>query len=226
MLTIFGGHFEIGAVQKYANLLDLVKSFPTSIFLAKIGIDTAEYEPLKVWRKIPFIIHWPPYSRYPSLLTNKSSQISNLLFFHEQQLDHPLSWGSRLKKMNPSLVVLSRWEKRGACQNFAATIYLFPQHWCKLQMPICHQWMVHLKVGDFSCRTIGFISLIHPTVLPTAEKRRYEILRKTRLERFAGIGDRAGLPNKIRMLYKVPTPAPNLIYGLSSFEFFPFPPVA
>ena len=64
--------------------------------------------------------------------------------------------------------------------------------------------MVHLKVGDFSCRTIGFISLIHPTVLPTAEKRRYEILRKTRLERFAGIGDRAGLPNKIRMLYKAP----------------------
>ena len=108
MLTIFGGHFEIGAVQKYANLVDLVKSFPTSIFLAKIGIDTAEYEPLKVWRKIPFIIHWPPYSRYPSLLTNKSSQISNLLFFHEQQLDHSLSWGSRLKKMNPSLVVLSR----------------------------------------------------------------------------------------------------------------------
>ena len=71
--------------------------------------------------------------------------------------------------------------------------------------------MVHSKVGDFSCRTIGFISLIHPTVLPTAEKRRYEILRKTRLERFAGIGDRAGLPNKIRMLYKVPTPAPNLL---------------
>ena len=66
--------------------------------------------------------------------------------------------------------------------------------------------MVHLKVGDCSCRTIGFISLIHPTVLPTAEKRRYEILRKTRLERFAGIGDRAGLPNKIRMLYKAPAP--------------------
>ena len=77
--------------------------------------------------------------------------------------------------------------------------------------------MVHSKVGDFSCRTIGFISLIHPTVLPTAEKRRYEILRKTRLERFAGIGDRAGLPNKIRMLYKVPTSAPNL---LDVFFFF------
>ena len=36
------------------------------------------------------------------------------------------------------------------------------------------------------------------------QKALYEILRKTRLERFAGINDRAGLPNKIRMLYKVP----------------------
>ena len=34
-------------------------------------------------------------------------------------------------------------------------------------------------------------------------KGRYESLRKMRLERFAGINDRAGLPNKIRMLYKV-----------------------
>ena len=33
MLTIFGGHFEIGAVQKYANLVDLGESFPTSIYL-------------------------------------------------------------------------------------------------------------------------------------------------------------------------------------------------
>ena len=37
------------------------------------------------------------------------------------------------------------------------------------------------------------------------QKALYEILRKTRLERFAGINDRAGLPNKIRMLYKVST---------------------
>ena len=36
------------------------------------------------------------------------------------------------------------------------------------------------------------------------QKALYEILRKTRLERFAGINDRAGLPNKIRMLYKAP----------------------
>ena len=31
--------------------------------LAKIGVDTAENEPLKVWRKIQFIIHSPPYSQ-------------------------------------------------------------------------------------------------------------------------------------------------------------------
>ena len=28
--------------------------------LAKISVDTAENEPLKVWRKIQFIIHSPP----------------------------------------------------------------------------------------------------------------------------------------------------------------------
>ena len=34
----------------HVNLVDLVKSFPTSIYyvLAKIGVDTAENEPLKV----------------------------------------------------------------------------------------------------------------------------------------------------------------------------------
>ena len=30
--------------------------------LGEIGVDTAENEPLKVWRKIQFIIHSPPYS--------------------------------------------------------------------------------------------------------------------------------------------------------------------
>ena len=35
MLTIFGWNFEIWAVQRYVNLVDLVKSFPTSIFLQK-----------------------------------------------------------------------------------------------------------------------------------------------------------------------------------------------
>ena len=31
--------------------------------LAKIGVDTAENEPLEVWGKIRFIIHLPPYLR-------------------------------------------------------------------------------------------------------------------------------------------------------------------
>ena len=45
----FGWNFEIWAVQKYVHLVDLVKSFPTSIYklFAKIGIDTAENEPSK-----------------------------------------------------------------------------------------------------------------------------------------------------------------------------------
>ena len=63
MLTIFGWNFEIWAVQKYLNLVDLVKSFPFPLFLnmffqqdpysneyllANIGVDTAENEPLEV----------------------------------------------------------------------------------------------------------------------------------------------------------------------------------
>ena len=35
------------------NLVDRVTSFPTSIYFAKIGVDTAENEPLKVWRRFP-----------------------------------------------------------------------------------------------------------------------------------------------------------------------------
>ena len=37
-------------MQQYANLVNLVKSFPTNIYLvlAKFGVDTAENEPLKV----------------------------------------------------------------------------------------------------------------------------------------------------------------------------------
>ena len=44
--TIFCWNFEVWAVQMYVNLVDLVKSFPTSIsyFTCKIGFDTAERE--------------------------------------------------------------------------------------------------------------------------------------------------------------------------------------
>ena len=49
-------------MQKHVNLVDLVKSFPTNIYLlAKIDVDTAENEPLTVWRKIQFIFHSPPF---------------------------------------------------------------------------------------------------------------------------------------------------------------------
>ena len=52
-LTKFSRIFGCGAVQKYVNLVDLVESFPTDSYsneylLAKIGVDTAENEPLKV----------------------------------------------------------------------------------------------------------------------------------------------------------------------------------
>ena len=44
----------MGAVQKCVNLVDLVKSFQTSIhyLLAKFGVDTAENRPLKVCQKL------------------------------------------------------------------------------------------------------------------------------------------------------------------------------
>ena len=44
---LFAEFFKVGAVQKSANLVDLVKSVQTSIYysLAKFGVDTAENEP-------------------------------------------------------------------------------------------------------------------------------------------------------------------------------------
>ena len=41
-------------VQQRVNLVDLVKSFESNIYylLAKIGVDTAENEPLKVCQKL------------------------------------------------------------------------------------------------------------------------------------------------------------------------------
>ena len=70
-LTKIFWNIEVWAVQKHVNLVDLVKSFPTNLLfeqiansneylLAKIGVDTAENEPLEGWRKIQFIIHSPP----------------------------------------------------------------------------------------------------------------------------------------------------------------------
>ena len=76
-------------MQKYVNLVDLVKTQELSneYLLAKIGVDTAENEPLKVWRKIQFIIHSPSYSTdillykfaYTSLLFSFQSSASEKL---------------------------------------------------------------------------------------------------------------------------------------------------
>ena len=43
--------------QELSNETD---SYSNEYLLAKIGVDTAENEPLKVWRKIQFNIHSPP----------------------------------------------------------------------------------------------------------------------------------------------------------------------
>ena len=59
MLMILGWNFEIWAVQKYVNLVSR-QELSNEYLLAKIGVDTAENEPLEVWGKIQFIIHLPP----------------------------------------------------------------------------------------------------------------------------------------------------------------------
>ena len=48
--TTFGWTFEVCTVQTCISLVDLVKSFPSNkYFIAKIGVDTAENKPLKIW---------------------------------------------------------------------------------------------------------------------------------------------------------------------------------
>ena len=47
----------------FLNLLFETDSYSNEYLLAKIGVDTAENEPLGVWGKIQFIIHSPPYLR-------------------------------------------------------------------------------------------------------------------------------------------------------------------
>ena len=58
MLTIFGWNFEIWAVQKYVNLVDLGESFPTSIYLQKSASIQPRTSPSKFEGKIQFIIKY------------------------------------------------------------------------------------------------------------------------------------------------------------------------
>ena len=62
-LTIFDWNFEVWAVQKYANLVDRVKSFPTSIYLQKSASIQPRTSPSKFGGKIQFTIHFTPYAR-------------------------------------------------------------------------------------------------------------------------------------------------------------------
>ena len=57
---MFEEKFELRERCKGVHCVDLGESFPTHIFLAKFGFDTAENEPLEVWGKIQFNIHSPP----------------------------------------------------------------------------------------------------------------------------------------------------------------------
>ena len=54
-------HFSVSPHVPFLNLLFEQIANSNEYLLAKIGVDTAENEPLKVWRKIQFIIHSSPY---------------------------------------------------------------------------------------------------------------------------------------------------------------------
>ena len=51
-MAIFDEKIEIRERCKGVHCVDLGESFPTSIYLQKIGVDTAENEPLEIWVKI------------------------------------------------------------------------------------------------------------------------------------------------------------------------------
>ena len=48
------------SLSLFLNLLFETDSYSNEYLLAKIGVDTAENEPLEVWGKIFNIIHWCP----------------------------------------------------------------------------------------------------------------------------------------------------------------------
>ena len=43
--------------------------------LAKIGVDTAENEPLEIWGKIQFIVHSPPYLQVVVAVEEREEQV-------------------------------------------------------------------------------------------------------------------------------------------------------
>ena len=53
-------HFSVSPHVPFLNLLFEQIANSNEYLLAKIGVDTAENEPLEVWGKIFNIIHWCP----------------------------------------------------------------------------------------------------------------------------------------------------------------------
>ena len=69
--------YWIPKVQRDVNLIDLVKSFQTNIFFAKIGVDTAENEPLKVhsiFKLWDLIFTEPPRPLPPAIRSPRVSE--------------------------------------------------------------------------------------------------------------------------------------------------------
>ena len=56
-----GESFSVSPHVPFLNLLFEQIANSNEYLLAKIGVDTAENEPLEVWGKIFNIIHWCPY---------------------------------------------------------------------------------------------------------------------------------------------------------------------
>ena len=67
MLTIFGWNFEIWAVQKNVNLVDLVKSFPTSLYLQRSASMQPRTSPAKFRSPISQITY---LDNMPNVLDN------------------------------------------------------------------------------------------------------------------------------------------------------------
>ena len=53
-------HFSVSPHVPFLNLLFEQIANSNAYLLAKIGVDTAENEPLEVWGKIQFTIHFTP----------------------------------------------------------------------------------------------------------------------------------------------------------------------
>ena len=101
------------AVRKHVNLVDLVKSFPTSIYylLAKIGVDTAEHEPSEVWSACPR----PPFEVQAAKGTSRTSswERSSTAFSSASQCRRRRS--KRLAQRRRKRTRCPLWSSNGRC---------------------------------------------------------------------------------------------------------------